>query len=42
MVLKLCRSASKGWQRLDRSNQLAEIVQVVKFENGEKLGEHAA
>ena len=42
MVFKLCQSASKKWRRLDRSHQIADIIQGVKFKDGEKLTEHAA
>ena len=42
MVFKLCQSASNKWRRLDGSHQLAEIIQGVKFKDGEKLSEHAA
>ena len=42
MVFKLCQSASKKWRRLDGSHQLAEIMQGVKFKDGEKLTERAA
>lgn len=34
MVFKLCRCAQRKWRELDRSNHLAEIVQGVKFING--------
>ena len=42
MVFKLLQSASKKWRRLDGSHQLAEIIQGVKFKDGEKLIERAA
>ncbi len=42
MVFKLCQSAGKKWRRLDGSHHLAEIVQGVKFKDGEKLTERAA
>ncbi len=42
MVFKLCQSASKKWRRLDGSHQIAEIIQGVKFKDGEKLTECAA
>ena len=42
MVFKLCQSASKKWRRLDGSNQIADIIQGVKFKDGEKLTERAA
>ena len=37
MVFKLCQSAAKKWRRLDGSHRLAEIVEGVKFKDGEKL-----
>ena len=42
MVFKLCQSASKKWRRLDGSHQIADIIQGVKFKDGEKLTERAA
>ncbi len=42
MVLKLCQEASKKWRRLNGSDQFAEIIQGVKFKDGEKLTERAA
>ena len=36
------RCPSKKWQRLDGSDQLAEIVRGVRFRDGEKLTERAA
>ena len=42
MVFKLCQSASKKWRRLDGSHHIAEIIQGVKFKDGEKLTERAA
>ena len=42
MVFRLCQSASKKWRRLDGSRQIAEIIQGVKFKDGEKLTERAA
>ena len=42
MVFKLCHSASKKWRRLDGSHQIADIIQGVKFKDGEKLTERAA
>ena len=41
-VFKLCQSAAKKWRRLDGSHRLAEIVEGVKFKDGEKLIERAA
>ena len=42
MVFKLCQSASKKWRSLDGANRLAEIIEGVKFKDGEKLIECAA
>ncbi len=42
MVFKLCQSASKKWRRLDGANRLAEIIEGVKFKDGDKLTERAA
>ena len=42
MVFKLCQSAARKWRRLDGSHRLAEIVEGVKFKDGEKLTERAA
>ena len=42
MVFKLCQSASKKWRRLDGSPHIADIIQGVKFKDGEKLTERAA
>ena len=42
MVFKLCQSAAKKWRRLDGSHRLAEIVEGVKFRDGEKRIERAA
>ena len=42
MVFKLCQSAARKWRRLDGSHRLAEIVEGVKFKDGEKLIERAA
>ena len=42
MVFKLCQSAARKWRRLDGPHRLAEIVEGVKFKDGEKLIERAA
>ena len=42
MVFKPCRSAAKKWRRLDGSKRLAEIIDDVKFKDGEKLIQCAA
>ena len=42
MVFKLCHSARKKWRRRDGSHQIADIIQDVKFKDGEKLTERAA
>lgn len=34
MAFKLCQSAQKRWQRLHRSEKLAEVIEGVKFVNG--------
>ena len=42
MAFKPCQSAGKTWRRLDGSHQIADIIQGVKFKDGEKLTELAA
>ncbi len=42
MVFKLCQSAAKRWRRLNGSHQIAEIIEGVKFKDGEKLTQRAA
>ena len=42
MDFKLCQSAARKWRRLDGSHRLAEIVEGVKFKDGEKLIERSA
>ena len=42
MVFKLCHSASKKWRCLDGSHHIADIIQGVKFKDGEKLTKRAA
>jgi len=42
MVFKLCQSASKTWRKLDGSNQLADVIDGVKFVNGERQERAAA
>ncbi len=42
MVFKLCQSAAKKWRRLDGAHRLAEIIEGVKFRDGEKRVERAA
>ncbi len=42
LVFKLCQSAGKRWRRLDGSHQIAEIIEGVKFKDGEKLTERVA
>ena len=42
MVFKSCQSAARKWRGLDGSHRLAEIVEGVKFKDGEKLIERAA
>ncbi len=41
-AFKLILSARRKWRKLDRSNQLAEIVEGVSFKNGIKLTKYAA
>ena len=41
MVFKPCRSASKKWRRLDGSKRLTEIIDGIKFKDGEKLIQRA-
>jgi len=42
MVFKLMESAAKGWRKLNGSSLLPELLQGVKFVDGEKLTESAA
>ncbi len=42
MVFKLCQSAAKKWRRLDGAHRLAEIIEGVKFKDGEKRIKRAA
>ena len=42
MVFKMCQSASKKWRRRNGSHHIADIIQGVKFKDGEKLTERAA
>jgi putative transposase len=42
MVFKLMESAAKGWRKLNGSLLLSEVIQGVKFVDGEKLTESAA
>jgi len=42
MVFKLMESAAKGWRKLNGSLLLPEVIQGVKFVDGEKLSESAA
>ena len=42
MVFKLCQSAAKKWRRLDGPDQIAEVIDGVKFKDGVKLIECAA
>ena len=37
MVFRPCQSAAKKWRRLDGSHQIADIIQGVKFKDGEKI-----
>ena len=38
MAFKPCQSAGKTWRRLDGSHQIADIIQGVKFKDGEPGG----
>jgi putative transposase len=45
MVYKLARSAERSWRRLDGSERLAQVIQGVRFRDGEPVqaaGEQAA
>jgi len=42
MVFKLMESAKKGWRKLNGSSLLPEVIQGVKFVDGEKVTEDAA
>jgi putative transposase len=45
MVYKLARSAERSWRRLDGSERLAQVIQGVRFRDGEPVQaaeEHAA
>jgi transposase-like protein len=42
MAFKLCQSAQKRWQRLHRSERLAEVIEGVKFVNGIEENRNAA
>ena len=42
LLLSAIQSAARKWRRLDGSHRLAEIVEGVKFKDGEKLIERAA
>ncbi len=42
LTFKLCQSAAQKWRRLDGAHRLAEIVEGVKFKDGEKLIKRAA
>jgi len=42
MVFKLCQSAAKKWRRLDGAHRLVEIIQGVRFKDGEKITQCAA
>ncbi len=42
MAFKLCQSAQKRWQRLHRSERLAEVIEGIKFINGVEENRNAA
>ncbi len=37
MVFKLAKSAERHWRRLDGSERLAQVIQGVRFRNGEPV-----
>ena len=37
MVYKLARSAEKNWRRMTGANQIAQVIQGVKFKDGVKI-----
>ena len=41
MAFKLILSARRKWRKLDGSNQLAELVEGVPFNDGIKITKHA-
>lgn len=45
MVYKLAKSAERHWRRLDRSERLAQVIEGVRFRDGEPMqaaGDQAA
>jgi hypothetical protein len=42
MVFKLMESAKKGWRKLNGCSLLPDVIQGVKFVDGEKVTEDAA
>jgi transposase-like protein len=42
MVFQLCLAAEKKWQKLNAPKRLAEVIEGVKFINGERKLKHAA
>jgi putative transposase len=40
MVFKLIQAAEKSWRRLDGQNQLAKVIQGVRFTNGIEVAKH--
>jgi hypothetical protein len=45
MVFKLAKSAERHWRKLDSANRLGQLIEGVKFRNGEPVqeaGEKAA
>jgi putative transposase len=37
MVYKLAKSAERSWRRLDGSQRLAQVIQGVRFRDGEPV-----
>ncbi|HET6469314.1 MAG TPA: hypothetical protein VFG43_13155 [Geminicoccaceae bacterium] len=37
MVYKLAESAERSWRRLDGSKRLAQVIQGVRFQDGEPV-----
>ena len=42
MVFKLMESAAKGWRKLNGSALLSDVIQGIRFVDGERSTEHAA
>ncbi len=37
MVFKLAKAAERSWRRLDGSERLAQVIQGVRFQDGEPV-----